>query len=174
VPRYFSGRLLDVSSFGLEQEYLVGTPGHPRRDTAVWLEVDEGDGFRAWWEVTDLDGCDPDDRCFLLDRSAGVVRFGDGRSGRQPSPGANIRGWYRRGAGASGNVPESEGSVARAELVSLLAEVSHFTWMRQAARDKGYAYEELDPIPTEHDRERAEETVAELERIGLLERKRST
>jgi hypothetical protein len=53
--------------------------------------------------------------------------------------------------------------------VVALAEVSHFSWMRQAARDKrGVVYEELDPHPTDHDRERAEDALAELERLGIL------
>ena len=41
--------------------------------------------------------------------------------------------------------------------------------MRQASRDKGLCYRQLDATPTDHDRERAEETIAELERLGLLD-----
>jgi hypothetical protein len=50
-----------------------------------------------------------------------------------------------------------------------LAEVSHFSWMRQKAHDvHDVVYEELNPAPTEHDRERAEDALAEIERLGLL------
>jgi hypothetical protein len=56
----------------------------------------------------------------------------------------------------------------RAELVERLAEVSHATWMRQKSRDQGAPSDELDPAVTAHDRERAEDTVAELERLGVL------
>lgn len=58
--------------------------------------------------------------------------------------------------------------MTREELVERLAEVSHTTWMRQKSRDQGVPYEELSTDATEHDRERAEDIVAELERLGLL------
>ena len=57
--------------------------------------------------------------------------------------------------------------LTRAELVERLAEVSHRTWMRQKARDQGVPLEELGTEVTDHDRERAEEAVRELERLGL-------
>jgi hypothetical protein len=56
-------------------------------------------------------------------------------------------------------------TIARMELVERLAAVSHASWMRQAVRDKGVA--EPSPQVTAHDRERAEDVVAELERLGL-------
>jgi len=56
----------------------------------------------------------------------------------------------------------------RDELVERLAEVSHRTWMRQKERDQGVVGDELDPTVTDHDRERAEDIVAELERLGLV------
>lgn len=166
--RYFSGQLLDASSFELEQQYLAGPPSHPHRASAIWLELDEGDGFEGWHERASLQDCDPDDRCFLLDREAAFIRFGDGEHGRRPTRGAHVRGWYRTGSAAAGNIPGPPTALSGAELVSLLAEVSHLTWMRQAAPDKGLCYQQLDPNPTDHDRERAEETIAELERLGLL------
>lgn len=58
--------------------------------------------------------------------------------------------------------------MTREELVARLAEVSHSTWMNQKARDQGVPYEQLDPAVTDHDRERAEDTVMELERLGVL------
>ena len=168
VLRYFSGQLLDASSLELEQQYLRGIRSHPRPAAAVWLELDDGDGFEGWHERTSLEGCDADDRCFVLDRGAAVIHFGDGEHGRRPTPGSRVRGWYR-GGGAAGTVPGSPTAISRAALVSLLADVSHLTWMRQVARDKGHCYQQLDPTPTDHDCERAEETVAELERICLLD-----
>jgi hypothetical protein len=59
-------------------------------------------------------------------------------------------------------------AVSRAQLVERLAEVSHRTWMRQKSRDQGVPYAELDPAVADHDRERAEDVVAELERLGVL------
>lgn len=57
--------------------------------------------------------------------------------------------------------------ISRDELVERLAEVSHRSWMRQKHRDQGVPVEQLTPEVSEHDRERAEDTVAELERLGV-------
>ena len=57
--------------------------------------------------------------------------------------------------------------VSRAELVARLAEVSHLTYVRQKNRDHGVPLSELSLAVTDHDRERAEDTVAELERLGV-------
>ena len=57
--------------------------------------------------------------------------------------------------------------VSRAELVARLAEVSHLTYERQKHRDHGVPLDQLSLAVTDHDRERAEDTVAELERLGL-------
>jgi hypothetical protein len=59
-------------------------------------------------------------------------------------------------------------SVLREELVERLAEVSHRTWMRQKAEDSGQPIESLPAEVTPHDRERAEDTVQELERLGVF------
>lgn len=64
--------------------------------------------------------------------------------------------------------------LTREQLVERLAEVSHATWMRQKSRDQHVPYEDLDPAVTDHDRERAEDTVAELERQRVLSFSAST
>jgi hypothetical protein len=51
--------------------------------------------------------------------------------------------------------------------VHRLAEVSHRTWIRQAVRDKGENEAEFSKGAAAHDLERAEDTVQELERLGL-------
>jgi hypothetical protein len=56
----------------------------------------------------------------------------------------------------------------RAELVERLAAVSHATWLRQKSRDQGIPLHELDPEVGAHDRERAEDTMRELEALGVL------
>jgi hypothetical protein len=58
--------------------------------------------------------------------------------------------------------------VSREELVERLAEVSHETWMRQKAEELGRPIDSLPVKVTEHDRERAEDTVQELERLGVF------
>jgi hypothetical protein len=59
------------------------------------------------------------------------------------------------------------GALDRADLVARLSEVSHKTWLRQKVRDQGCRLEDLDPGVTEHDIERAEDTVRELEQLEL-------
>jgi hypothetical protein len=58
-------------------------------------------------------------------------------------------------------------TIYRDELVDALARVSHETWRRQKNRDQGTPWEELSEAVTPHDRERAEDTVRELERLGV-------
>ena len=57
--------------------------------------------------------------------------------------------------------------ISRDELVSRLAEVSHRSYMRQKLRDHGVPLEHITPEVTDHDRERAEDVVAELERLRI-------
>jgi len=60
--------------------------------------------------------------------------------------------------------------VTRDELVRRLAEVSHTTWIRQKVRDQSAVEADLSVEVHEHDLERAEDTVQELERLGLWPR----
>ena len=77
------------------------------RDT-LRLEVDEGDGFAVWTEVDDFFGAGPHDDVYVLDRTTGEVRFGDGDHGAIPVgnndlPGSNVVArLYRFGGGAAG------------------------------------------------------------------------
>jgi hypothetical protein len=61
----------------------------------------------------------------------------------------------------------SASPLTREELVERLAAVSHRMWMRQKERDQGADPATLIPDVTDHDFERAEDTVQELERLGL-------
>jgi predicted phage baseplate assembly protein len=101
-------------------EVAGGSDGRPNQvlrlenppvvDGTLVLEVDEGEGFLAWTAVPDLFGSGADDRHYVLDRSTGEVRFGDGTNGRIPiayvdNPAANIVARiYRSGGGQRGNV----------------------------------------------------------------------
>lgn len=60
--------------------------------------------------------------------------------------------------------------ITRGELVRRLAEVSHHTWIKQKVRDQGAVEADLAVEVSEHDLERAEDTVQELERLGLWPR----
>ena len=64
-------------------------------------------------------------------------------------------------------VESSVMTISRADLVAALARVSHDTWRRQANQDKGTPLKELSEEVHRHDVERAEDTVAELERLGV-------
>jgi hypothetical protein len=57
--------------------------------------------------------------------------------------------------------------LTRDELVRRLAEVSHKTWIKQKVRDQGAREADLSVEVAEHDVERAEDTVQELERLGI-------
>jgi hypothetical protein len=60
--------------------------------------------------------------------------------------------------------------LTRQDLVKRLAEVSHRTWIRQKVRDQGANEADLSVEVHEHDLERAEDTVQELERLGIWPR----
>lgn len=63
------------------------------------------DGNR-WTAVQDFDASGPTDRHYVLDRVDGVIRFGDGRTGRIPPPDADVVAHrYVHGGGDAGNVP---------------------------------------------------------------------
>ena len=61
----------------------------------------------------------------------------------------------------------TDSQLTREELVERLAAASHATWMRQKERDQGADAATLTAEVTDHDVERAEDTVAELERLGV-------
>jgi hypothetical protein len=64
-----------------------------------------------------------------------------------------------------------EEELTRDQLVRLLADVSHRTYNRQALRDGKKTEAELTTDVTDHDLERAEDTVQELERLRIWPRR---
>jgi predicted phage baseplate assembly protein len=90
-------------------DQVFTTTGKPILEGTLVLEVDEGEGFVAWTEVPDFFGAGRDDTVYVLDRSAGEARVGDGNHGRIPVANANnpsnVRARsYRVGGGLRGNV----------------------------------------------------------------------
>jgi predicted phage baseplate assembly protein len=79
------------------------------RDT-LRLEIDEGSGPEIWTRVDDFFGSGPADLHYMLNRTTGEIRFGDGRNGNIPvanpeNPEGNIVAReYRFGGGKQGNV----------------------------------------------------------------------
>ena len=78
---------------------------------SLQLEIDQGNGPELWTEVTDFFGSSPADLHYVLDRTSGEIRFGDGLNGDIPvanaaNPDGNIVArQYRFGGGKKGNVP---------------------------------------------------------------------
>ncbi len=74
------------------------------------LEIDQGSGPEDWSEVGDFFGSGPDDQHYVLNRTSGEIRFGDGFHGAIPvasvsNPLANVvAAEYRFGGGTAGNV----------------------------------------------------------------------
>jgi hypothetical protein len=57
--------------------------------------------------------------------------------------------------------------ITREELVRHLAVVSHRSWIKQKVRDQGANEAELSTDVADHDLERAEDAVQELERLAI-------
>jgi predicted phage baseplate assembly protein len=103
------GEVLGGSDATAEQTFRLAS--HPILADTLVLEVNEGEGegFVAWEEVPDFGSSGPRSLHYVLDRGAGVVRFGDGRRGHIPSanpdrPRSSIRARsYRHGGGMRGN-----------------------------------------------------------------------
>ena len=116
----------------IREEVLGGSNGRPNQvfqldnapvlDGTLVLEVDEGEGYQAWEQVSDFFGSAADDPHFVLNRTTGEIEFGDGEHGRIPvanveNPAANVLAReYRHGGGSGGNV-------AAGSLTSLLTSV---------------------------------------------------
>jgi hypothetical protein len=86
------------------ESLLAGIPDADRRldrdasgrVVSVWVR---------WRERPHLYSSGREDRHYQLDRTTGMLRFGDGRLGRCPPPGAPIAATYRFGGGSQGNLP---------------------------------------------------------------------
>ncbi len=105
----------------VKDEVLGGSSGLPNQvfalankpvlDGTLELQVDQGDGFQDWTPVQDFFGYSANDQVYVLDRTTGEVRFGDGTNGSIPVANANrpnnnvVARVYRYGGGKQGNVP---------------------------------------------------------------------
>ncbi len=81
-----------------------------RDSLQLYMQVSD-EGPQLWQEVPDLFGSGPSDNHYVLNRTSGEIRFGDGVNGNVPvayvgDPGGNIVAReYRAGGGRRGNVP---------------------------------------------------------------------
>jgi len=101
-------------------EVLGGSTGLPNQtfelsknpvlDGTLELQIDQGEGFEDWTPVQDFFGSGPNDEVYVLDRTTGGIRFGDGTNGAIPVANANnpnnnvVARTYRWGGGSAGNV----------------------------------------------------------------------
>jgi predicted phage baseplate assembly protein len=69
-----------------------------------------------WKERPHLFDADSGDRVYTLDRVGGLLRFGDGRRGLVPPPGAPIAATFSTGGGLAGNVPAGSVTEPRAAI----------------------------------------------------------
>ncbi|HEY1403045.1 MAG TPA: baseplate J/gp47 family protein, partial [Pyrinomonadaceae bacterium] len=82
---------------------------HPALEDSFELSIRERDGeWHEWTATNALTFHGPDERVFVVERETGMLRFGDGLTGRVPAPGKgippeNVRLGYRVGGGATGN-----------------------------------------------------------------------
>ncbi|MGK7865366.1 putative baseplate assembly protein [Falsiroseomonas sp. E2-1-a4] len=94
----------------------------PVLDGSLRLDVDEMGTAEAWTEVADFFGSTPDDPHYVLNRTTGELRFGDGTRGRIPAanpdnPQANIIArFYRFGGGRRGNLAAGQITTAMTSL----------------------------------------------------------
>jgi predicted phage baseplate assembly protein len=109
-----------VSAQTVQNEVLGGSNGDPGQvfalssapvlDGTLVLQVDEGDGFVTWTEVDDFAGADEKANVYVLNRTTGEVRFGDGVNGHIPVANLNkaqtniVALSYRFGGGKRANV----------------------------------------------------------------------
>ena len=136
--------LVGVGTADADQTYTL--VHKPLVAGSLSLQVEEPDGFRDWQEVDGFHASKQDDRHYVIDAEAGVVRFGNGIRGLAPQIGQRIRAnGYRYGGGVAGNVA--------AKAVSQLVGVSGVKAANPLAARGGSAAETIaeamDRIPTE-------------------------
>jgi predicted phage baseplate assembly protein len=111
----------------------------------LYIQVSD-DGPQLWTEVPDLFGSKPTDNHYVLNRTSGEIRFGDGVNGNIPvafagDPGGNVVAReYRFGGGRRGNVPP----LAVATLVTPVAGIDPAAVSNLQAAHSGRDEETLD------------------------------
>jgi hypothetical protein len=104
-----------------KDEVLGGSTGLPNQtfqlankpvlEGTLDLQIDSGSGFEDWTPVEDFFGAAAGDQVYVLDRTTGGIRFGDGTNGSIPVANANrpnnnvVARTYRYGGGKQGNLP---------------------------------------------------------------------
>ncbi|MCM3702371.1 putative baseplate assembly protein [Paenibacillus macerans] len=117
---------------------LSKTPVLPGQ--SIWVREASGQGeWVLWDEVDAFSVSDSSARHYMLDRSSGVLQFGDGKNGMIPPTGIeNIKCDYKHGGGAAGNV-------AAGTIIKMW---DSFNWLESVTNpvpaDGGFDQEETD------------------------------
>ena len=74
-------------------------------DSAKLTVTLNGVADNTWHAATNWDGVGAHQRSYVMNNEVATILFGDGRSGRVPPAGAEIKVNYQAGGGTSGNVP---------------------------------------------------------------------
>ena len=96
---------LPGASAGLpnQQFVLANTPVLPG---TLILDVDEGNGFTTWTEVSDFAGSKPTDTSYTLNIATGTITFGNGQQGKIPASifySTEAGGYFTAASGAVGD-----------------------------------------------------------------------
>ncbi len=129
------------------QQVMVREPERPSEEECAVIPeevgnddarpaADETEIWVRWHEVANFFRSGPDSRHYTLDRTTGLITFGDGKHGLIPQHGTNnITATYRVGGGAPGNQPKG----AVSQVVSPLPGIAGVT--NPVAADGGAAAE---------------------------------
>ncbi|HKP51315.1 MAG TPA: putative baseplate assembly protein [Chloroflexia bacterium] len=132
-------------------EVLGGSDGEPNQKFTLQnapvlagtlqLEVDEGDGFKVWKEVSDFYGSGRDSTHYALNRTTGEVSFGDGLHGRIPVGNVNnadniVARTYRYGGGKRGNAPSGAIKTLASSIPGIDEAAVGNLWAATSGRDE--------------------------------------
>jgi predicted phage baseplate assembly protein len=117
------------------------------RENPIGLRTTVGDRSAAWTRRDDFLASGPDDLHYVLNTTAGTVRFGDGKRGRIPEPGSEVvSSEYRAGGGLRGN--EAQAHTITTLQTSLPGVASVTNWRAAAGgRDEESADELFERVP---------------------------
>lgn len=107
-----------------EVEQVLRLRAAPVLAESLSLRVQEDAEYEPWQEVADFLGSGPQDPHYVLNRTTGEVRFGDGERGRVPVANprnrANIQALiYQAGGGQRGNLPADKLTVLQSSIRGL-------------------------------------------------------
>jgi uncharacterized phage protein gp47/JayE len=98
----------------LSENIMVREPAvpatYPDKNAQEYLVqvTNTGEIWVTWQAAEDFLDSDEESRHYIIDRTSGQIRFGDGKNGMAPQAGAVIKATYQTGGGVMGNVRAGE------------------------------------------------------------------